>query len=201
MGLGKRKSGSSNFLPLAKFDGRTGSMFLENRVYSEGEWTKQQVDVTTTFQGVFDLPGMWKGWVRFPRSAAPELAMVPVNEEYPEEPPGDDFKEGIRVLVALGPELGGGIRELMSTSIGMWNAMDALYTAYEAAAPQHPGQLPLVKLVDVIEVRNAAGTSFEPKFEIIAWVPRPVELVVGRPPAPAAPTKSANGLTDDDVPF
>lgn len=76
----------------------------------------------------------------------------------------------------MADSLGGDVRELMSTARGLWNAVDTLHDRYLAAVASHPGELPVVTLGNVREVKTGAGTTFVPVFNIVDWVPRPPEL-------------------------
>jgi hypothetical protein len=75
-------------------------------------------------------------------------------------------------------------------------AIDALHDAYLAAVDANPGKLPLVALDDIREVDNPSGTSFEPVFEIIDWVPRPTEL-----PADGIAAQKKKKSPPDPIPF
>jgi hypothetical protein len=186
MSLGKRKSsGGNSFMPVFKFDARNGAFYLEERVQGANGWEKQQTDITDRFEAVFDLANVERGWIKFPRGAPPETVLVPAGHD-PGEAPSEDHKEGFRVLV----QVDGVVHEFMSTSLSAWKALDALHNAFERERDTHPGQLPVVKLHDVIERRYASGPSFEPSFVIHEWVPRPDEL-----------KQRKHTDLDDEVPF
>ena len=173
MGLGKRKDVESSFLPIAKYDTPSGRLTLHDRAFHDGGWHTNVRDVTEMFSAVFDLEHVQRGWIRF--TPAPEMVMVPVGED-PGEAPSDEYKEGLRLLMALPPELGGGVRELTSTALTFWFALDELHDEYLAAvATEHPHELPLVELV---ETRRTEGqqVNYAPVFRIKAWVKRPPEL-------------------------
>ncbi len=72
MALGKRKKGG-NFLPIIKFDARVGTFYLQDRVNSDGKWQTEQRDVTENFQAAFDLENLQRGWLWFPKGAAPQV--------------------------------------------------------------------------------------------------------------------------------
>jgi hypothetical protein len=101
------------------------------------------------------------------------------------------------------------VREFISTALATWNAIDTLHTAYAKEAGKHPGQLPTVKLVEVIETRSANGTSFTPVFEIDGWVARPVDMPKGQSVdtagaterKPAKPARRGRDDFDQDIPF
>jgi hypothetical protein len=174
MALGKRRDGG-NFLPIIKFDARVGTFYLQDRVHSDDGWQTEQRDVTSEFQAVFDLENLQRGWIRFPKGEGPDVKLVPAGED-PGDPPSDDHKEGIRIVLKMADDLGGDVRELISTARGLWNSIDTLHDRYLAAIASHPGELPVVTLGDVRKVKTAAGTTFVPVFNIADWVPRPPEL-------------------------
>jgi hypothetical protein len=128
-------------MPLLKFDGRVGRLYIVDRVHREGEWINEQHDVTDAFQGVFYLDGLQTGWIAFPKGAAPDMVLVPVGEDAG-ECPGEGYKEGLRVLALLPDEKDA--RELLATSKGVWLGFKQLYESYEVQASKHPGKLPLV---------------------------------------------------------
>jgi hypothetical protein len=173
MSLGKRKG--SDFMPILKFDARVGTFCLQDRVNRDGIWKNEQTDVTKQLRGIFDLETVERGWIHFPKGAAPELVMVPPGED----PGGAAFngsQRGLPPLREMTDELGGEVREFMSTALAAWNAIDALHTAYLKLVPKHPAQLPVVELFDVIEKKTASGSSFIPCFKIVDWVPRPADM-------------------------
>jgi hypothetical protein len=197
MAFGKRKGGG-DILPLLKFDARVGRFYTETRVQTINGWEKEQSDVTDRLRMTVDLANVAVGWIRFPRGAPPETALVAVGEDIGEAP-SDDHREGFRCLCKMDASLGGEVREFMSTSISAWNAMSALHDDYLAEAGKHPGQLPDVALVNVIERHYSAGSSFEPVFKIIEWVPRPNDLNGMAPPQSKRAKRSDD--MDDHIPF
>ena len=197
MALGKRKDGG-DFLPIVKFDGRIGKFYLQDRVFVDGEWKTEQIDITEVFEAIFDLEKLERGWIKFPKGAAPEVILVPAGDD-PGDAPGDDFKEGLRVVLRMAERLGGDKREMLSTARGLWNAIDALHDEYLAQVEQHRGQLPVVKVAYVKEKTNAAGVTYVPIFRIDHWVPR---VMMDSTPAPE--TNSGSGAAielDEQVPF
>jgi hypothetical protein len=198
MAIGKRKSGG-DYLPMLKYDARVGTLYLQDRVYENGKWETEQRDVTDKFRAAFDVGNLRRGWINFPKGAAPETHLVQIGEDYG-DPPDDRFKEGIRVLVKMDASLGGDVRELMSTAAALWNAMDALHDAYLADTAKHPDALPVVDLADRVETKTTAGTSVTPVFKIVGWIPRPPNMPaeIARP-APKQKQKAGNDF-DDPLP-
>jgi len=211
MALGKRKS-AGEFLPTLKYDARIGKMYLQDRVYTNGSWETQQQNIEPDkFRAVFDLQNLQRGWIRFPKGAAPEMVLVPAGDD-PGEPPSDDHREGIRVIVKMDESLGGDVRELLSTAVSLWTAMDELHDKYLAGIGDHDGCLPAVDIIDVVEKKTAQGTTCVPTFKISGWVPRPPELpVVGIPvgqrakaaakPAASVMRPKVKDNLDDEIPF
>jgi hypothetical protein len=205
MALGKRKG--QDFMPVLKYDARSGVFYLQDRVLGSDGWQNEQRDVTEKFHAVFDLEQVERGWIYYPKGAPPELVMVPAGAD-PGEAPSKDYKEGIRLVVKMPPELGGDVRELQSTAVAMWNAVDAVHTAFVNQAKDYPGQLPVVELTDIIESKTPNGTSFTPVLEIASWVPRPVDMPKHAaancgPRKPARPAQAGDdfGNMDTEIPF
>jgi hypothetical protein len=214
MSLGKRKSGN-DFLPPLKYDARVGQMILQDRVFVDGQWAPEQRVVTDNFRAVFDLENLQRGWIEFPKGGAPKTVLVPAGVD-PGDPPSDDHKEGLRIVVKMDDALGGDVRELMSTAVALWNGIDDLHDKYLAGVADHPGELPVVTLTGTREMKTHSGTSFVPIFAIADWVPRPAELpLAGIPtsqpkkastaakPATAAPSRPVAVKDDlnDEIPF
>jgi hypothetical protein len=206
MAFGKRKGGGGNFLPLLKYDARNGSLYFEDRVQTSRGWEKQHTNVGTSFRGVLDLANAEVGWINFPRGAAPETVLVPVGHDIGTAP-SDDHKQGFRVLVLVDKELDGSLREFMSTSAAVWNALSQLHDEYLAGIKARPGELPVVTLVKVTERRFGNGSAFEPEFAIVDWMKRPEEFGPARDPnakpAPrsAAAQKKQLADIDDEISF
>ena len=163
------------------------------------------------FRAIFDLDNAQVGWIYFPKGSAPDTALVPAGHD-PGDAPSDKHKEGVRVIVKMADTLGGDVRELMSTAIGLWNGIDALHDAYLAGVKDNPGHLPVVTLSEIYETKTAAGTSCVPVFAIADWVPRPPDLpLTGMPmaakskpamkPATRETRSSRLAELDDELPF
>ena len=203
MAIGKRKSGG-NFLPALKYDARVGTVYLQDRVYENGRWENEQRDVTKEFRAAFDMQNLQRGRINFPKGAPPQMHLVPIGQD-PGDAPDDDYKEGLRVLVKMDASLGGDVRELMSTAVALWNALDALHDGYLADADKHPGALPVVDLDRVVETKTVNGTSFAPIFKIVGWIPRPPELPIALAGSTTKQKQkvmvSRNDDFDDPLPF
>ena len=113
--------------------------------------------------------------------------MVPMGEDIGEMPEGENWQEGLRLQVKMPDE--DFWRTMMSSAIGLWRSLDRLHDQYVELASAHPGKVPVVELLDVMESK-ARTTSYMPSFGIIGWV-GPDEVL-------QRPTR---GDLDDEIPF
>jgi hypothetical protein len=205
MALGKRRGG--DFLPILKFDARAGVVYTQDRVFQNGEWSSEQHDVTEGLVLIVDVKNIQQGWIRYPKGAPPEMALAPPGATDIGEAPSKEHKEGIRVLVKI-PGDAAGTRELASTALGLYHGLDALHDQYAAEKDEHPGKVPLCKLVACHEKKLANGPSWEPEFHIIDWADRPndMPLTVAAQPQPQPPKPKAKAMAtadvfNDDIPY
>ena len=168
MAFAKRKTGGGESYPLLKWDGRVGRLYTQDREQQRnGEWQSVQNDVTDGFYAGFDVAGVEHGYMRFPKGGAPETLMYPMGEDIGEAPEGENWQEGLRLRVKMPGE--DFWRTLMSSAIGLWRSLSLLHDQYLELARKHPGKMPLVELIDVMEIK-ARTTSYAPTFGIIGWV-------------------------------
>src|SRR5215831_5690839 len=126
MAFAKRKTGGGESFPLAKWDGRVGRLYTQDREQDgRGEWHSVQNDVTDGFVAAFNLASTEHGYMRFPKGAAPETVMVPMGEDIGEMPEGENWQEGLRLQVKMPGE--DFWRTLMSSAIGLWRSLDRLH--------------------------------------------------------------------------
>ena len=190
MAFAKRKTGGGESFPLLKWDGRVGRLYTQDREQqTNGEWQSVQNDVTDGFCAVFDVAGVEHGYMRFPKGGAPETLLYPMGEDIGEAPEGENWQEGLRLRVKMPGE--DFWRTLMSTAVGLWRSLSRLHDQYVEFAPKHPGKMPLVELIDVME-NKARTTSYAPTFNIIDWVD---------PDQPGKASVAARGDMDDEIPF
>jgi hypothetical protein len=191
MALGKRKN---EFLQSAKYDARYGRLYTQDREMENGKWEVKQRDVTDNFRAIFDMHNLQKGWIEFPKGAPPVAVLVPVGAQHDVgEPPNDNFKEGLRLLVKTDD---GEVREMLSTAAAFWEGIDELHNAYIAGLVDHPDKLPVVAFESTREKRTANGISYVPVFTIVDHVARPPELPLAGIPMRTPPTKPAATTTE-----
>jgi hypothetical protein len=215
MALGKKQS--KDFIPFMKFDARDVSLSLITRVQDiAGEWeTVVNKIAPEQFRAVAALDVLEVGWIAFATGVKPDTAMVAAGPDAAArwgDPPSDRHQLGIRLLWKMSPDLGGGIRELMGTSIGLWNGVDKLHDDYLSGAAGHPGELPIVGVAEIKEIKTRNGSTFEPIFKIVGWKERPNDLPNTSPTfsrvskdtalaKPSASAKSPRADFDDQIPF
>lgn len=210
------ESNAGDIVPVLKFDARAGRFFRVDR--ADGQ--NNPVDITQNFKAVMDFENIEVGYINFPAGAAPEFRMVPIGSAMPENP-GGKFRQGIRMMLKLGKESGGDIREIATTAKAVLGAFDQCHTEYMDNAKANPGKLPVVSLETTVPIvtqgRDEKGnpvktTNYAPVFKIINWVNRPDDLVFvpkggGAPaqaaapaPAPAPATPPSTGSSPVSAP-
>lgn len=206
LGFNFSEGGSGGeIIPIIKFDCRSGRMFRRDRVNGEDNI----VDISRSFKAVFDFENIEVGYINFDTGSAPDFQVVRFGQKQPDRP-SEKHKPGVRLLVKLGKELGGDLRELASTARAFLRGIDELHSAYTSGAAANAGKLPVVTLKDTVAITTGEGarksTNYSPVFEIVGWVARPADLVYKpKNPAPvAAPAPSggppATGSTQVSAP-
>ena len=188
----------TKFLPSIRFNAREGVFSRVDRsLDAEGKWANELVNINDplAIEGVLmDITNIQLGWLRFE-------GQVDIQTQHhslgPIPQPSDFHKDGIKLEVWLPKSTSEGspLREFSHTAAGVKNAINELHTAWERGADnvdameREAGEIvPLVKVViDSFKTKN--GTFKKPIFEIVGWLPRPVEWSIPAPvtAAPAAP--------------
>lgn len=186
MAFGFTYNSGEDFLPIIKYDARAGRIARVDRV----DGSSTSVDITRSFKAVFDFENLETGWVDFQAGSAPSFSMARVGSPMPPKP-SETHRQGIRILVKLGKDCGGDIRELSSSAVAFLRGTEKLHDDYLAGAAANPGKLPVVALVDTVAETTGKGdrksTNYVPVWQIQAWVNRPEGLVYKpRGAAPAA---------------
>jgi hypothetical protein len=196
LGMNYDTSGGGDFLPIVKYDARAGRIFRVDRL----DRVNNPVDITRSFKAVIDLENIEVGWLDFNTGGAPVMALARYGDPFPANP-GGQAKQGVRMLMKLGKECGGDVREMATSAKAAMRGIDALHTAYQEGEKQNPGKLPVVALADTIAIttegQGQKTTNYEPVFEIVGWVARPVDLEYKPRGAPAA---DSNGTSHRPAP-
>lgn len=189
-GLSYEGGGGGGIVPVVKYDARAGRLFRVDRV----DGVNNPADITRQFKAVVDLSNVEVGWINFATGGAPNFALVKLGQPLPPKP-SNDHKQGIRVMLKLGRECGGDVRELSTVAKVAMRGLDELHTAYEAAREAQAGQLPVVVLKDTVSLTSGTGdkksTNYQPVFEIVGWSARPTDLVWGAKDGASTPAPDA----------
>jgi hypothetical protein len=170
-----------DIVPFVKYDARAGRFFRNDRTETNGAYSNNPVDITSTFKAVMDLEHIEVGYLKFAAGSAPEYLLVKLGDPMPQKPGDAKWKQGARVMMKLHQSCGGDIRETTSNAAAFLKGIDELHTAYEAGKAANPGKLPIVVLKTTIPVTSGSGdkksTNYQPVFDIAGWAPRPNDLV------------------------
>lgn len=190
MALGlNTETGGGDYADIIKYDARAGRMFKVERSQGASGWETNNVEITDSFQAIFDFENIEVGWALFAAGVAPSFVMGPIGSHL--ERPSDQFKQTFRLNVKLAKSLGGDVREFASQAKVVISAVDALHTAYEEGVKANPGKLPVVALKGSVPVvtqgKGQSSTNYQPVFEIVTWAPRAPELGQRKAAAPSDP--------------
>jgi hypothetical protein len=130
-----------------------------------------------------DFPNIETGWLHFPSGAGPDIRTVKLGQALPDRPT-PQHRSGYRLLMLLGKQSGGDVREMASNAQVSIKGMDLLHDAYAAAPESKQGMLPVVKLAGTLPVTTqgkangqpVSSTNYQPVWQIVKWVNRPPEL-------------------------
>jgi hypothetical protein len=188
-GLSYDAGSTGDIIPILKYDSRAGRFFRVDRA----DGVNTPVDVTRSLKMVADLENVEIGWINFATGGAPDFVMTMIGQPLPPRP-SPDHKQGVRIMVKLGKECGGDIREISTVAKSALRGLEELHTAYQASRESHAGQLPIVALKDTIGVTSGQGaqksTNYQPVFEIAGWAGRPTDLIHKPKSRAAAPTRT-----------
>ena len=198
--LGNTGSDINEFLQWSARGTQDGAVRARSFYLREGT-VKTELPEAQTKGFVLDLDSLKTGWQKSEgiQGVAPEWKWnASVNQMM--QKPGDDYKKGMSVKVALGKDKAV-IWE--QAGAGVWSALAdlaPLLTEQPAA-----GQMPLIKMKEAKELKFTKGSTCYPIFEVVKWVDKPDCLKEGAAagiatePTPApAPAPAA---ADDDMEF
>lgn len=212
LGLSTGNGEGGSFLPLIKFDARSGRLTLVEKNANGVDWDETDITRQQPVMAV-DFGSIEVGWLQY--SKPPVFLLVPLGDPMPAKPDGD-FKQGFRLKLA-GKALSG-VRELSTTSKTVITAIDKLHSAFERAPEAAEGKIPVVKFVDseAAKIKTPQGTLtfYAPVFEVVQWVdrnadmlgprtvPPPVKQVRQAAPAGGAPLPAKGATIEEDaIPF
>jgi hypothetical protein len=177
-GFSTETAESGDFLPIIKYDARSGRWFRVDRTETVNGFVGEPVDITNIFKVIADFENVEVGWINFVAGSAPDFRLVPIGSRLPPRP-SDVHKNGIRFMVKLSTECAAGqppLREVAGTSKAFLSGLQAVYLQYKAEASKNPGKLPVIIMEKSTPVKSGTGerqsTNYHPTFRIVAWVPR-----------------------------
>jgi hypothetical protein len=172
MALGKRRQ-SGEILPIFKWDAVEGKAIAQTRVNHGFGWETETNDVTgllTERGALFDLQNTLVGWAEFAKGKAPDVRLVPAGEDFGPQP-SPEHKECVRLLVKFDDDKDR-VRELLSSSLAVWNAVDALHDQFLAVSADHAGEVPRVVIANIQEVKTSNGnlTMADDQMTVEQWL-------------------------------
>jgi hypothetical protein len=198
-GFSTEPSVGGDWLPIIKYDARSGRMFRIERVQgSDGSFVSEPVDITQIFRAVMDFDNIEVGWIDFPVGSAPSFYLVPMGQQLPARP-SEKHKNGVRILLKLAPSCGGDrqVREVASSAKAFLGGIEQVYSEYLREKAKYSGQLPVIVLASTTPVVTGTGatksTNYRPTFQISGWAKRPVDLVHTATAMPSTPAAASNG--------
>jgi hypothetical protein len=212
-GFSTEPSQGGDFLPIIKFDARSGRIFRVDRIDTGNGFVGEPVDITTIFKAIADFENVEVGWINFATGSAPDFRLVPIGQRLPMKP-SDVHKNGIRFMVKLSKECAAEhapVREVAGTSKAFLSGVEAVYLQYKADAAKNPGKLPVIVMEKTTLVKTGTGertsTNYHPTFKIVGWAPRgdfefSPKAVTGFENAtpPTQPTAPSTGSTRAQAP-
>ena len=206
MNGGGAGGGNADIIPIVKYDARAGR--LARRDYENGEYVNN--DISRNFRAVADLENIEQGWIDFNTGHAPDFCVDHNSKPFPNQP-STNHKQGFRMLMKLGKECGGDIREMAGNSQAILRGIDQLHDEYVKGVIDNPGKLPVITLSDTVPVTSGEGskksTNYVPVFEIVSWVGRPPDLVykpkaqsMSRPATGSAPMTGSRQVSPPSSP-
>lgn len=186
-------SSGNSFLPIIKYDARSGRLSRRDRENGENN----DVDITRSFKAIFDFDNVEIGWINFNTGGAPDYRVSRYADGIKSDKPSDEgFKRGFRLVLKLSKECGGDVREFSSNAAACLDGIKNLMDSYESGIKANAGKLPVVEFKDSVAKSSSGGalktTNYVPVFEIVSWVKRPDDLVYTARSSSASPS-SFNG--------
>jgi hypothetical protein len=191
MAMGMRTASvAGDWLPIVKFDARSGRLFRIDKV--DGQSVPTEIPLNTAF-GV-DFGTLEAGYVFFSVQEGPVRRMVPYHAgvDMPSQPAERDEKNKmlyrpgfwikiIGAVFAIDAKGDGMVREWCSSASSLLNAMDDLYERYRVAPEAAQGMIPSVAIIGANPIKTGSGTrtstNYAPIFEIRKWAPRPEQFL------------------------
>lgn len=206
--LGNTGSDVNVFLQWSARGTQDGAVRARSFYLREGT-AKDEYTGAQTNGFVIDLDSLKTGWQKSEgiQGVAPEWKWNPsVNQMMAK--PGDDYKKGFSIKCAIG---GGKVAMWEQAGAGAWAALTDLAPLLKDQPSV--GQMPLIKIKEVKDLKFQKGGTCYPVFEIAKWVEKPDCLKEGAaagiateepkatPLADPAPKEEPAPVPDDEMEF
>lgn len=175
---------SGNFMPIIKYDARSGRMFRVDRVNTGQGFSDNPVDITAQFKAQCDFENLEIGWINFAAGSAPSFTLIKMgangqlDQTLPPKPSAQ-HKNGLRFICKLAKEIASDkpVREIAGVSKAFLGAIEKVYEQYLSLRHTQPGKLPVLAFDGMpVPVKTGSGekssTNYHPKFQIIGWAAR-----------------------------
>ncbi|TJW14935.1 MAG: hypothetical protein E5W82_09420 [Mesorhizobium sp.] len=182
MSFGLNINNGGEFLPYVKLDGKDGAV---SRSTYDGN--ARGTVIIENLTALFDFATTRVGWLRF-EGETPDMRLAAIGDPMPDRP-GEDYKQGIKMVIMLPNELGP--HELATTATGVLSALETLHDEVLAAPEWEAGQVPVGKITGWQKEKTKKGSRAIPEFAIVGWKERPEALKKFR--AEAKPRASIQG--------
>lgn len=183
---------NGDFLPICKFDARSGKFFKVERVPGQ---PANDIELPPGTKFAVDFRTLEAGWVTF-TAQGPVRHMQPYIDGQPTiaQPPDKDAEGKAMYRPAFYVKLAGnaidGVREWIGASAAVMNAMDDLYQAYLQNPEAAAGKIPIISIPSTIAIKSGVGarssTNYAPVFRIDGWTERPDLLGAPTTPIPGS---------------
>jgi hypothetical protein len=195
---------AGEFSPRLEYNAKSGRLTRVDRTADGSDVIR--IDLTMAPPPfAWDVGSIEVGWINFQAGIAPSFALVPYGQPMPARP-DRNHKAGFRSRVWEGP--GNVTREFSATAGVTVNAIEAFWDVLTAAPQAAAGQIPVIRLVNVVAITTGKGTNYAPDLSILQWIDRdpavfgprtvaapgsaPIVMVAAPPPSPpAAPLPTA----------
>ena len=199
------KTTTGDFLPIVKFDARSGRFFKVNKEFGG---VAEDVEIPNGTKFAIDFGTLEAGWVTF-GAQGPIRHMRPYVEEegtipQPQDKDGDGkliFRPGFYTKIC-GNALDG-VREWIGASAAVMNAMEELYQACIRTPEMAKGQIPIVIIARTTAIKSGMGarssTNYGPVFEVAGFTDRPNILGPRTVPVPRPSNGAGSALQQEGL--
>jgi hypothetical protein len=163
MGSFGLNTNTREFLPYIKLNCKDG--IVERSTFNG---TERGTEIIENLVALFDFATIQVGWMRF-EGEAPDMRLVAIGDPLPDRP-GEDYKQGVKIVVMLPGELG--LHEISTTATAALGALEQIHDEAIAAPEWAAGQVPAVQLTDWTGEKGKFGTRAIPTFRIVGWKDR-----------------------------